>query len=415
MNGRLAGFVVGMVVCAIASDTGSARAQSTHKERARDLGLSAMIGGMAGTLDAITDVAGVEVGQTTLIEGEGRLVVGKGPVRTGVTVVHPRGRGNPDPVFGAWFTLNGNGEMTGTTWVQESGVLEGPVAITNTHSVGIVRDAILQWQVSRPGLQPWGLPVVAETYDGDLNDINGFHVKPEHVFAALTGASGGPVAEGNVGGGTGMRCLGFKAGTGTASRVLPADAGGYVVGVLVQCNFGLRKDLRVAGVPVGEEITDLLPCIALDDPKVRPDLPRCGAPMPASPHRDEAELGSIIAIVATDAPLLPHQLKRIATRVALGIGRTGGFSGNGSGDIFLAFSTANPKVTTAEGPARVDMLPNARMNALFSATVQATEEAILNAMLAAETMTGADGLRIHGLPHDRLMEAMRKYRGSTSR
>jgi L-aminopeptidase/D-esterase-like protein len=399
---------IGALCGLVALGGGSMVSQGAARPRARELGLSTIIGGRAGALDAITDVAGVEVGQTTLIEGEGRLVVGKGPVRTGVTIVHPRGRSNPDPVFGAWFTLNGNGEMTGTTWLQESGVLEGPVAITNTHSVGVVRDAILQWQVSRPGLQPWGLPVVAETYDGELNDINGFHVKPAHVYAALDGASGGPVAEGNVGGGTGMRCLGFKAGTGTASRVLPADAGGYTVGVLVQCNFGVRQDLRVAGVPVGEEITDLRPCITLDDATVRPDLPRCGSPAPAAPRKDE-ELGSIIAIVATDAPLLPHQLKRVATRVALGIGRAGGFSGNGSGDIFLAFSTANPKAAAAGGSARVEMMLNARMNAVFYATVQATEEAILNAMLAAETMTGADGLRVSALPHDRLLQAMRKY------
>ena len=400
------------VLMAIASTFGGfaegTQLPPAQKERARDLGMSAAIGGRPGPLDAITDVTGVEVGQTTIIEGEGRLVVGKGPVRTGVTVIHPRGRSNADPVFGGWFTLNGNGEMTGTTWLEESGILEGPVAITNTHSVGVVRDAILQWQVSRPGLQPWGLPVVAETYDGGLNDINGFHVKPEHAIAALDGASTGPVTEGNVGGGTGMRCLGFKGGIGTASRVLPSDAGGYTVGVLVQCNFGLREDLRIAGVPVGTEITDLRPCIALPDPTVRPDLPRCGQSSPMPP-KGEAESGSIIAIVATDAPLLPHQLKRLARRVAIGIGRSGGFGGNGSGDIFLAFSTANAKSAAAEAPVRVEMLPNPRMNALFYATAQATEEAILNAMLAAETMTGADGLRIYALPHDRLMQALRKY------
>lgn len=404
---RSTSFVAGVLTMAL---TGTVAAQGASKPRASDLGLSALIGGRAGTLDAITDVRGVEVGQTTLIDGEGRLVVGKGPVRTGVTVIHPRGRANSDPVFGAWFSLNGNGEMTGTTWLEEGGILEGPVAITNTHSVGLVRDAILQWQVTRPGLQPWGLPVVAETWDGELNDINGFHVKPEHVLAALDGASGGAVAEGNVGGGTGMRCLGFKAGTGTASRVLAADMGGYTVGVLVQCNFGLRQDLRVAGVPVGQEITDLRPCIAIDDPKIQPELPRCGAPEPASPRDVAKDLGSIIVIVATDAPLLPHQLKRIATRVALGVGRTGGYSGNGSGDIFLAFSTANPKTAMTDGTVRVEMLPNPRMNALFVATVQATEEAVLNAMLASETMTGANGLRVHALPRDRLMEVMRKYR-----
>jgi L-aminopeptidase/D-esterase-like protein len=382
--------------------------QPGPKARARELGLSRVIGGLPGALDAITDVAGIEVGHTTLISGDGRLVVGKGPVRTGVTVIHPRGKASSDPVFGAWFTLNGNGEMTGTTWLEESGILEGPVAITNTHSVGIVRDAILQWQVSRPGLQPWGLPVVAETYDGGLNDINGFHVKAEHAISALDGARGGAVAEGNVGGGTGMRCLGFKAGIGTASRVVSKDTGGYTVGVLVQCNFGSRQDFRVAGVPVGEEIADVSDCIALDDPKLRPNMRRCSAPPVPAPAREE-ESGSIIVVVATDAPLLPHQLKRIATRVSLGVGRTGGFAGNGSGDIFLAFSTANAGAAASGGVRRVDMLPNPSMNALFYASVQATEEAILNAMLAAETMTGADGLRVHAVPHDRLIAAMKKY------
>src|SRR3954452_24240714 len=237
---------------------------AAQKPRERDLKLP--IGGTPGALDAITDVAGVEVGHTTLIAGSGKLVVGKGPVRTGVTVIHPRGKANPDPVFGAWFTLNGNGEMTGTTWLQESGILEGPIAITNTHSVGVVRDAILQWQVSRPGMQPWGLPVVAETYDGGLNDINGFHVKPEHVLTALDRATGGVPQEGAVGGGTGMVCHGFKGGIGTASRKLSVQDGGYTVGVLVQCNYGLRRDLRIAGVPVGEEIHDLAGCIANGDP-----------------------------------------------------------------------------------------------------------------------------------------------------
>jgi L-aminopeptidase/D-esterase-like protein len=389
--------------------TSVAARQGPPRERARELGISPLIGGRPGTLDAITDVKGVEVGHTTLIEGEGRLVVGKGPVRTGVTVVHPRGKASADPVFAAWFTLNGNGEMTGTTWVEESGILEGPVAITNTHSVGVVRDAILQWQVARPGLQPWGLPVVAETYDGGLNDINGFHVKPAHVISALDGATAGEVAEGNVGGGTGMRCLGFKGGIGSASRVVADAGGGYTVGVLVQCNFGSRQDLRVAGVPAGDEIKDLVPCIALDDATARPGEPRCGKEPPAA-DAVASEQGSIIVIAATDAPLLPHQLKRLATRVSLGIGRAGGFGGNSSGDIFLAFSTANPKATGAGNDVqRVEMLPNPRINALFYATVQATEEAILNAMLAARTMTGADGLRVHALPHDRLLAALRKY------
>jgi L-aminopeptidase/D-esterase-like protein len=397
------------IALVVIAGTSPADGQEARRLRARELGVSALIGGQPGSLDAITDVKGVEVGQTTLIAGDGRLVVGKGPVRTGVTVVHPRGKSSSDPVFGAWFTLNGNGEMTGTTWLEESGILEGPVAITNTHSVGVVRDAILEWQVSRPGLQPWGLPVVAETYDGGLNDINGFHVKPAHVLSALDGAASGAVAEGNVGGGTGMSCLGFKGGIGTASRVLSSPAGGYTVGVLVQCNFGGRQDLRVAGVPVGEEITDLRPCVALDDPKVRPQTPRCGKDQQDPPAPPEADQGSIIVVVATDAPLLPHQLKRIATRVALGVGRTGGFGGNSSGDIFVAFSTANAKTAGSQGVQRVDMLPNAAMNGLFYATVQATEEAILNAMLGASTMTGADGLRVHALPHDRLVAVLRKH------
>jgi L-aminopeptidase/D-esterase-like protein len=379
------------------------------KPRARDLGLSSKIGGTAGTLDAITDVAGVEVGHTTLIEGSGRLVVGKGPVRTGVTVIHPRGKANADPVMGAWFTLNGNGEMTGTTWLQESGFLEGPVAITNTHSVGVVRDAILKWQVSRPGLQPWGLPVVAETFDGSLNDINGFHVKPEHVLAALDGATGGPVREGAVGGGTGMVCHGFKGGIGTASRKLDAANGGYTVGVLVQCNYGARRELRVAGVPVGEEITDLTRCIASSDASIRPNVPRCDAKPGTGQSLEDDGAGSIIIVVATDAPLLPHQIKRLVTRAALGVGRMGGKGENSSGDIFVAFSTANAQAAAASDVAHVDMLPNARMNALFTATVQATEESILNALLAAETMTGIDDTRVYALPVDRLMAAMKKY------
>jgi D-aminopeptidase len=383
-------------------------AAAQGKQRARELGLP--IGGTAGALDAITDVAGVEVGQTTIISGSGALVVGKGPVRTGVTVVHPRGKGNTDPVFGAWFTLNGNGEMTGTTWLQESGFLEGPIAITNTHSIGAVHDAVLQWQVKRPGQQPWGLPVVAETYDGGLNDINGFHVKAEHVFAALDNAKGGAVAEGNVGGGTGMTCHGFKGGTGTSSRKLDAAAGGYTVGVLVQCNYGARRELRIAGVPVGEEITDLTPCVASSDTSIRPGARRCGqppAPESSSPSQDDGA-GSIIIVIATDAPLLPHQLKRVATRAALGVGRMGGKGENSSGDIFIAFSTANPRAAS-DSVTRVSMMPNARINAIFYAAVQATEQAIVNAMLAAETMTGANDYRVYALPHDRLMAAMRKY------
>lgn len=382
-------------------------AVEAQKPRVRDLGLP--IGGTSGPLDAITDVAGVEVGHATLVSGSGPLVVGKGPVRTGVTVVHPRGKADPDPVFAAWFTLNGNGEMTGTTWVQESGLLEGPVAVTNTHSVGVVRDAIIQWEVSLANaLQPWWLPVVAETYDGGLNDINGFHVKPEHVKAALDGATSGLPREGAVGGGTGMVCHGFKGGIGTASRKLAEAQGGYTVGVLVQCNYGARRDLRIAGVPVGEEIPDLLSCIATDGPlPAGTTRPRCSDAAARPPDVDQ---GSIIVVVATDAPLLPHQLKRIATRVSLGIGRQGGFGGNGSGDIFIAFSTANPRAWHDDGPVKtVRMVPNDRLTPLFQATAQATEAAITNALLAAETTTGANDLRVYAMPVDRMLAAMKKY------
>jgi L-aminopeptidase/D-esterase-like protein len=380
-------------------------ASAQSRPRARDLGIP--IGGTAGPLDAITDVAGVEVGHTTVIRGAGPLQVGRGPVRTGVTVVHPRGRESADPVFGAWFTLNGNGEMTGTTWLAESGLLEGPIAITNTHSVGIVRDAILQWQVSRPQSQPWGLPVVAESWDGVLSDINGFHVTAAHTIAALDSARGGPVAEGNVGGGTGMICHGFKGGIGTASRRVAAADGGWTVGVLVQCNYGSRAALRIAGVPVGEEIPGLLPCLATPgaaSPFVRRP---CDAPAPG--RDDDAGQGSIIVIVATDAPLLPHQLRRLAVRVALGVGRMGGRGENSSGDIFVAFSTANAGAAADTGLTRLTALPNARINPLFAATVQATETAIVNALLAAETMTGANDVRVYALPHDRLRAALRRY------
>ena len=399
---RLTIALATLVVCAH-----SLSAQS--KPRENDLKLP--IGGTPGPLDAITDVAGVEVGHTTLISGSGKLIVGQGPVRTGVTVIHPRGKANSDPVFASWFTLNGNGEMTGTTWVQESGYLEGPIGITNTHSVGVVRDAIIKWEVSQKNvLQPWWLPVVAETYDGGLNDINGFHVKEEHVLAALNSATGGLPQEGVVGGGTGMTCLGFKGGIGTASRKLPPQQGGYTVGVLVQCNFGSRRDLRIAGVPVGEEITDLQSCIANSNP-LPVDGPRrhCDATPGGDAPAERAEQGSIIVVVATDAPLLPHQLKRIATRVSLGVGRQGGFGGNGSGDIFVAFSTANAKAWSSDSVTAVRMVTNDRISPLFQATVQATEAAITNAMLAAETTTGANDLRIYAMPVDRMMAAMRKY------
>jgi L-aminopeptidase/D-esterase-like protein len=356
-------------------------------DRARDLGVP--FDGAPGPLNAITDVAGVEVGHATIVRGEGALVVGQGPVRTGVTAVLPRGREKDDPVFGAWFSLNGDGEMTGTTWLEDSGLLEGPVMITNTHSVGIVRDATIAWRVREGGPDAsgysWSLPVVAETWDGWLNDINGFHVKPEHVAAALDSARRGRVAEGNVGGGTGMICFEFKGGIGTASRVLPAAEGGYTVGVLVQCNCGRRAQLTIAGTPVGREI-----------PEERA-------------YERETETGSIIIVVATDAPLLPHQLKRVARRAAMGLARVGSVSGNGSGDIFVAFSTANPAASRPKDLRTLTMLPNDRLDPLFAATVQATEEAIVNALVAAETMVGADGRRAVALPHDRLRAVLGKY------
>ena len=306
--------------------------------------------------------------------------------------------------------------MTGTTWVQESGFLEGPIGITNTHSVGVVRDAIIKWEVSQKNvLQPWWLPVVAETYDGGLNDINGFHVKESHALAALNSAAGGLPAEGVVGGGTGMRCLGFKGGIGTASRKLPAAQGGYTVGVLVQCNFGSRRDLRIAGVPVGEEIPDLQPCIANTAPlAANATVRRCDAPSERPRDRDgdaadAPEQGSIIVVVAPDAPLLPHQLKRVAPRGSLGIGRQGGFGGNSSGDIFVAFSTANTNSWSSDSVSSVRMVNNERLSPLFQATAQATEAAITNALLAAETTTGANDLRIYAMPLDRMLAAMRKY------
>jgi D-aminopeptidase len=388
-------------------------AQTT--ERARDLGVP--LEGTPGQWNAITDVAGVEVGATTLIRGSGRLVPGKGPVRTGVTAIFPRGRSGSDSVFAGWFTLNGNGEMTGTTWVKESGRLDTPILITNTHSVGIVRDATIAWMTRHRAGFLWALPVVAETWDGVLNDAEGFHVRPEHVLAALDGARSGPVAEGNVGGGTGMNCHGFKGGTGTASRVVDSTAGSYTIGVLVQCNYGQRRRLSIAGVPVGQEITDLVRCYAGREPPTRKwlgGLKPCADSTGKKAGADEGA-GSIIIIVATDAPLLPHQLERVAKRAALGVGRMGGLGENSSGDIFLAFSTANPRAAADTGLAPLTMLPNDLINPIFEATVQATEEAIINAMLAARTMTGADSVRSYALPHDRLRAVLRKYNRLTTR
>ena len=370
---------------------GAALAGET-RPRARDLGVPFV--GTPGPLNAITDVAGVTVGHTTLIEGAGALKVGVGPVRTGVTAILPRGHDTlARPSFAGWYSQNGNGEMTGTTWVDESGFLEGPVLITNTHSVGVVRDAVIRWRIKAAPPDAsgywWSLPVVAETYDGYLNDINGFHVKEPHVVTALESASGGPVPEGSVGGGTGMVCYSFKGGIGTASRTLEREHGGYTVGVLVQANHGQRRQLLIAGVPVGQEMP--------------PDADR------AALEAARGELGSIIIVIATDAPLLPHQLKRVARRATMGLARTGSTSGNGSGDIFIAFSTANPDAFKASGLATLEMVSNEQIGPLFEATVYATEEAIVNALVAADTMVGADNHRVEGLPHERLREILKKY------
>jgi D-aminopeptidase len=367
-------------------------ADAAAKPRARDLGIP--FDGTPGPNNAITDIEGVLVGHTTLISGSGKLIVSKGPVRTGVTAVLPRGTASMDRFsFAGWYAQNGNGEMTGTTWVEESGFLEGPVMITNTHSVGVVRDAVIAWRVAHGPAGPddnwWSLPVVAETWDGWLNDINGFHVKPEHVLHAIDTAHAGPVEEGAVGGGTGMICNGFKGGIGTSSRKLSDKDGGYLVGVLVQCNYGRRLNLRIAGIPVGREIES-------EDPY---------AWLPS----EAAELGSIIVVVATNAPLLPHQLKRIARRVPLGIGRTGSIASNGSGDIFIAFSTANPSASDVGHLVDLKMVPNLSLDALFAATVEATEEAIVNAMVAATDMTGINGHHVRALPHDQLRAVLAKY------
>ncbi len=359
-------------------------ANGQPKPRARAVGIK--LEGTPGTMNTITDVPGVEVGHRTLISGD--------DVRTGVTAVWPRGKQSNDPVFGGFFSQNGNGDMTGTHWLEESGFLDGPVLITNTHSVGVVRDAYLGWLVNKkrvPGTNVFGggfytYPIVAETYDGFLNDINGFHVKPPDVVAALESAASGTVPEGNVGGGTGMICYGFKGGIGTSSRKLP---GGYAVGVLVQCNCGSQRQLRIGGLPVGEELVD---------------APAASA---GRPYREDT--GSIIIVVATDMPLLPHQTKRLARRATMGLARTGATSGNGSGDIFIAFSTANSGAAAEKTVANIAMTSNDALNSAFEATVQATEEAIVNAMLAADSMTGFHGHRVAALSHDRLREVLKKY------
>src|SRR5437879_5767503 len=370
-----------------------ARSISENKVvRSRDLGIP--FEGIPGKINAITDVAGVEVGYTTLVSGEGKLEVGKGPVRTGVTAILPRGHDSlSDPVYAGFFNLNGNGEMTGTAWLEESGFLEGPIVITNTHSVGVARDAVIAWRIKQGPADKtgywWSLPVVAETWDGWLNDINGFHVKPDDVWHALESAHGGAIEEGSVGGGTGMICYEFKGGNGTASRKIDIKAGkdkpaqSFTVGVFVQANFGRRGLLTIAGVPVGKEI-------------------------PGTVYGEDT--GSCIAVVATDVPLLPTQLKRLARRVSLGLARTGTISGNGSGDLFVAFSTANKNVWAADQVTHaVQTIPNDLMDPTFNGVVQATEEAVLNALVDNQTMTGADNHRVDALPHDRLRELLKKY------
>jgi D-aminopeptidase len=366
---------------------------NAQKPRARDIGIP--FEGTPGKYNAITDVKGVEVGFSTIIEGKGKNIIGKGPVRTGVTAIFPCGQSN-EPVYSNWYTLNGNGEMTGTTWITESGFLETPILITNTNSVGVCRDAMLKWFVQKNWIKDDGwytYPVVAETWDGVLNDIYGFHVKESNAFEALNTAKSGPVKEGNVGGGTGMRCLGFKGGTGTSSRLIKIGDSTYTLGVLVQANFGQKKNLTIDGVPIGLELKDTLNSVIH---KL------------AQNHYEEGD-GSIIVVLATDAPLLPHQLKRIAQRIALGVGKVGGRGENGSGDIFIAFSTANPGAFNREKVVSVKQLPNDQMNPLFEGTVQATEEAIINAMVAADTMEGINGNITYALPHDKVIELLKKY------
>jgi D-aminopeptidase len=368
----------------------------SQKPRARDLGIPFV--GITGEFNAITDVKGVEVGYSTIISGTGKNRLGIGPVRTGVTAIFPRGKAKKfSPVYANWYSLNGNGEMTGTTWVTESGFLETPIMITNTNSVGTVRQAVLKWFVDTnwySGENWWyTYPVVAETYDGFLNDIYGFHVKEKHVLEAIEDTKSGKIAEGNVGGGTGMMCLGFKGGTGTASRIVKFKNETYTVGVLVQSNFGSKKNLTIAGVPVGKELKNVK------------SIEFKGPP---TPNRKEGD-GSIIVVVATDAPLLPHQLKRISQRIPLGIGIVGGRGSNGSGDIFIAFSTANENAFNRSKITTVKTFPNDQITPLFEAIVQAVEESIINAMVAAETMEGINGNKSYAIPHDVLKQTLKKY------
>ena len=399
---RSVGFVVALVLILVVDSFAREPVKSpppvktspeTKQIRARDLGVP--FSGTPGKLNSITDVPGVEVGYTTLITGDGKLEIGRGPVRTGVTAIIPRGHDSlNDPVYAGYFNLNGNGEMTGTAWVDESGFLEGPIVITNTHSVGVARDAVIAWRIKHGAPDTtgywWSLPVVAETWDGWLNDINGFHVKPDDVFHALDTAHGGVIEEGSVGGGTGMVCYEFKGGNGTASREIEirtskdAPPRRFVVGVFLQANFGRRSQLVIAGVPVGKEI-------------------------PGEVYKEES--GSCIAVVATDAPLLPNQLKRLARRVSLGLARTGTVSGNGSGDLFIAFSTANPNAANPDQVTRtVQTIPNDLMDPLFTGVVQASEEAVVNALVDNHSMTGRDDHQVDALPHDRLQELIKRFR-----
>lgn len=364
-----------------------------QKPRARDLGIP--FDGVPGKNNAITDVSGVEVGYSTIISGKGKNILGKGPVRTGVTAILPRGRNN-NPVYANWYSLNGNGEMTGTTWITESGFLEGPVMITNTNSVGVVRDAVLKWFVDNHWYKEdfwYTYPVVAETYDGFLNDVYGFHIKEQNVYEALNTAASGQIKEGNVGGGTGMMCLGFKGGSGTSSRIIKIKEATYTLGAFVQANFGIKSSLTIAGVPVGKELMDTL---------------NNELKLPPQSYRQEGD-GSIIVVIATDAPLLPHQLKRIAQRVSLGIGKVGGYGSNGSGDIFIAFSTANSNAFNRQETTQVDQISNDQISPLFEATAQAVEEAIINAMVAADTMEGINGNKSYGLPHKKVINILKKY------
>ncbi len=350
-----------------------------------------------GPHDAITDVPGVQVGHATLIEGAGALRVGEGPIRTGVTVILPRAEpAFTRPLFAGCHRLNGNGELTGLEWVRESGLLTTPIALTNTLSVGTVRDALIGWEVRRRPGEPvrWSLPVVGETWDGVLNDIAGQHIRPEHVTAALESARGGPVAQGSVGGGTGMICHGFKGGIGSASRCVDAAGTRITVGVLVQANHGRRARLTIGGRAIGARLSERV------------------VPLPRDPDERPQGSGSIICVVATDAPLVPEQCRRLAQRAALGIGRTGGLGEHSSGDMVLCFATGNPDLPEDPdpGPDRVAwpvrMLDTRHIDRLFAAVVEATEAAIVAALLAAETMTGRDGITAHALPADLVAEAL---------